>query len=432
MVKSAKKSSQVVVSLDKIVGGGQAIGTLEDGRKAFVWGGLPGETVKIKLTKRKSNFVEGVVVELLSEPSPERAEPADPESYLSTSPWQLMNFEAEQNCKSQLITDAFNLHHIQLEKPVEVYSDSKRFGYRNKIEFSFWFDLDSEKLALAFFRRGGGGKVSVDKTSLAHPAINQKAQEIVEVLNKLRVGGRDLKTLLIRSDAEGKTAWQLYVKTPDFDHASLLKEFDPDENGEVIFSNPKSPASVITKRLGGRSVSLQDAIMGVPFNYATEGFFQINLPVYQKALADMQKWIPADSQVLDLYSGVGSIGLTIGGEQVTLVEVNESAVREMQNNIDSLGVKAQAVLAPAEKALDYISGEKLVIVDPPRAGLHKDVVYRLIDEKPSRIIYLSCNPVTQARDVGLLLEAYKIVEVQGYNFFPATPHIENLVVLDLA
>lgn len=274
--------------------------------------------------------------------------------------------------------------------------------------------------------------MSVDKTSLAHPAINQKAQEVVEALNKLRVGGRDLKTLLIRSDAEGKTAWQLYVKTSDFDHASLLKEFGPDENGEVIFSNPKSPASVITKRLGGRSVSLQDAIMGVPFNYATEGFFQINLPVYQKALADMQKWIPADSQVLDLYSGVGSIGLTIGGEQVTLVEVNESAVREMQNNIDSLGVKAQAVLAPAEKALDYISGEKLVIVDPPRAGLHKDVVYRLIDEKPSRIIYLSCNPVTQARDVGLLLEAYKIVEVQGYNFFPATPHIENLVVLDLA
>lgn len=150
MVKSAKKSSQVVVSLDKIVGGGQAIGTLEDGRKAFVWGGLPGETVKIKLTKRKSNFVEGVVVELLSEPSPERAEPADPDSYLSTSPWQLMNFEAEQNYKSQLITDAFNLHHIQLEKPVEVYSDGKRFGYRNKIEFSFWFDLDSEKLALAF------------------------------------------------------------------------------------------------------------------------------------------------------------------------------------------------------------------------------------------------------------------------------------------
>ncbi len=136
-------------------------------------------------------------------------------------------------------------------------------------------------------------------------------------------------------------------------------------------------------------------------------------------------------KVIDLYSGVGSIGLTIGGNDVTLVEINEDAVREMRANIAVLGKKAHAVLAPSEKALDHITPDSLVIVDPPRAGLHADVIDRLLETKPQRIVYLSCNPVTQARDVALLTSAYGIRYHRGYNFFPGTPHIEHLVVLDL-
>jgi tRNA/tmRNA/rRNA uracil-C5-methylase (TrmA/RlmC/RlmD family) len=134
---------------------------------------------------------------------------------------------------------------------------------------------------------------------------------------------------------------------------------------------------------------------------------------------------------VDLYSGVGTIGLTIGGRQVTLVEVDEHAVREMRQNIAALGREneATAVLAASEQALDYISGEACIIVDPPRAGLHEDVVERLLKEAPQRIIYLSCNPVTQARDVARLLQKYDILAHKGYNFFPRTPHIEHLVVL---
>ncbi|MCA9339460.1 MAG: TRAM domain-containing protein, partial [Candidatus Saccharibacteria bacterium] len=120
-----KKTPQFeTLVLEKIVGGGQALCTLENGRKAFVWGGLPGEKVTIRVTKKKSHFVEGIVTQVL-QASPERTEPLDPESYLSTSPWQVMSFEAEQHYKAALIEDAFELHDIVLPDPIEVATDGR-------------------------------------------------------------------------------------------------------------------------------------------------------------------------------------------------------------------------------------------------------------------------------------------------------------------
>jgi len=103
----------------------------------------------------------------------------------------------------------------------------------------------------------------------------------------------------------------------------------------------------------------------------------------------------------------------------------------MERNIETLEKRATPILAASENALDYITSDKTIIVDPPRAGLHEDVIDRLLEQKPARIIYLSCNPVTQARDVARLASAYGIKSHRGYNFFPHTPHIEHLTVLDL-
>jgi len=424
--------------LEKIVGGGQAIGTLDDGRKAFVWGGLPKELVTIRVTKKKSHFVEGIMTEII-EKSPERITPKDENSYLSTSPWQIMPMSSEQSYKASLIEEAFLLHNITLPEKIEVFSDGVEFNYRNKVEFS-WFgdktdDDEKETLDLAFFKRGGKGKVVVNGTSLAHPSINKLAIEIRDLLREKPIVARQLKTLLIRSDQHGNAVWQLYIKDRienliSDDEAKLLSA----KGGEIIYSDPKSPASRITKRLEKfGDTTLSDTILGVAFNYACEGFFQVNIPVYEKALSDMKAWINCNEKLLtlDLYSGVGTIGLTIGGDDVTLVEINEHAVAEMQRNITKLNrPNAKAILAPSEKSLEYITGEQIVIVDPPRAGLHADVTNRLLETEPPRIIYLSCNPVTQARDVSLLQKKYEIVHHQGYNFFPRTPHIEHLVVLD--
>ena len=526
-----KKQPLETIQLDKIVGGGQALGTLADGRKCFVWGGLPGETVAVRITKKKSHFVEAVVEEVVS-PSSDRIQPRDPDSYLSTSPWQIMPLEIEQAYKRQLIDDAFTLHNVTLPAAIDIYCDNVAYGYRNKVEFSWYsesvvsrvisqkksglalvgpglfsddirkIDADSDceessidTLDLAFFRRGSKGKIVVDGTSLACPEINSLARAIRDLLRRKHVAARQLKTLLIRCDQSGSCVWQLYVKDrlPEIitaDEAARL----PARGGEIIYSDPRSPASRITERLAHfGDTTLTDTILGVPFRYACEGFFQVNIPVYEQALRDMKEWMshnrsdnqqrvisqkksgqhreskqhgssnsfsegfafpakarqerqlnqlaarrPEEKDVcetgepaLDLYAGVGTIGLTIGGGNVTLVEINADAVREMQRNIAELDrTDARAILAPSEQALDYITGKEIVIVDPPRAGLHPDVIATLLQKLPPRIIYLSCNPVTQARDVALLQQHYRIAWHRGYNFFPRTPHIEHLIILD--
>lgn len=525
-----KRQSLETIHLDKIVGGGQALGTLADGRKCFVWGGLPGETVTVRITKKKSHFVEAIVEEVVS-PSPDRIRPHDPDSYLSTSPWQIMPLEIEQAYKRQLIDDAFTLHNVALPAAIDIYCDDVAYGYRNKVEFSWYsksimsravsqkepgavsgfglfsddtrgIDADSDReessgdtLDLAFFRRGSKGKIVVDGTSLAHPEINNLARTIRDLLHHKHISARQLKTLLVRCDQSGSCVWQLYVKDrlPEIitaDEAAKL----PAQGGEIIYSDPRSPASRITERLACfGNTTLTDTILGIPFRYACEGFFQVNIPVYEQALRDMRQWMPhsrSDNQqrvisqkksgqhreskqhgssnsfsegfafpakarqerqldqlaarrpeekdvyetgepALDLYAGVGTIGLTIGGSNVTLVEINTDAVREMQRNIAELDrTDARAVLAPSEQALDHITGKEIVIVDPPRAGLHPDVIATLLQKLPPRIIYLSCNPVTQARDVALLQQSYQIAWYRGYNFFPRTPHIEHLIILD--
>lgn len=433
----ARKIKFETVKFNKITPGGQALGQLESGKKIFAWGVLPGETAEVQITKSKKSFAEGFATEIL-EKSPNRIEPRDAESFLSTSPWQIFDFDFEQKTKQELIAESFRQEKIALNQE-EIYSDGEIFEYRNKVEFSFWFEKfensDDGELNLAFFKRGGKGKIPVNGTSLAKPEINQAGQKVLEILRARKTASRDLKTLLIRANKNGEIAAQLYVKEEDF------TTFSPQEIEklnfkcfEIIFSNPKSPASVITKILQtSGEKNLTDSVLGVDFNYATESFFQINLPVYEKALLDMKRFIDSKKPTIDLYSGVGSIGLTIGENNLTMIEINESAVTEMRANIAKLGREnsAKAILAPSEKALDFIESGANLIVDPPRAGMDKKVCAKILEAEPEKIIYLSCNPTTQARDAAILSEKYDIIYSRGYNFFPRTPHIENLIVLKL-
>ena len=435
----ARKIKFEIAKFDKITPGGQALGTLENGKKIFAWGVLPNETAKIQITKSKSSFVEGFAVEIF-ESSPERIEPKDKESFLSTSPWQIFNFDFEQKTKQELIFESFRQEKIKLKNQEDFYSDGKIFEYRNKVEFSFWWEKSEEnendgELSLAFFKRGGKGKIPVKGTSLAKPEINQAGQKVLAILRDRKTASRDLKTLLIRANQKGEISAQLYVKDENF---AIFNEQELSKlnfkNFEIIFSNPKSPASVITKKIQSQNQeNLQDSVLGVNFNYATESFFQINLPVYEQALCDMKKFIDVSKPTVDLYSGVGSIGLTIGAGDLTLVEINEPAVEEMRRNIAELRREktAKAILSPSEKALDFIKKGANLIVDPPRAGMNREVCEKILEIEPERVIYLSCNPTTQARDIAILSKKYEIIYARGYNFFPRTPHIENLIILEI-
>ncbi len=428
---------QVVVKLEHFAPGGQAVGTIKlpDGtdKRVFVWGGLPGEEVLVQITKKRAGIYEGIVETVLSK-SDQRVEAKNKKAFLSTSPWQILDWGYELGQKASLTQQAFAQQHISIPLP-EVVTDGVEYGYRNKMEFTWWWDKEAEKLELANYRRGTKGKIAVKGSALARDEINLVARRVRNLLNYYKVEARQLKTLLIRSSQDKKIVAQLYVVNEDFIKLTELDFQQLSLQGfEVIYSEPKSPASVITARQQSFGImTLSDEILGNKFNYPAESFFQINLPVYELALREIESKLESTQPIVDMYSGVGTIGLSVSaGRRITLVEINETAVEEMRRNVSDLNIKnAFVVLSPAESANDYITSDCQLILDPPRAGLHSKVIDRILEVKPKKIIYLSCNPATQARDVALLNGAYDIQETKVFNFFPKTPHIESLAVLTL-
>jgi 23S rRNA (uracil1939-C5)-methyltransferase len=176
-------------------------------------------------------------------------------------------------------------------------------------------------------------------------------------------------------------------------------------------------------------VTLHDDLLGKAFTYDVDSFFQVNVPVFERALAVIKAHCADDP--IDMYAGVGSIGLSVAKRQVTLVELDPATAAMARLNAAASGPKTEVIEASTDKTIQSIVMDQPVIFDPPRAGLHHKVVERCLEVKPPQIIYLSCNPATQARDLALLQPQYDIKHFEVYNFFPRTPHIETLAILAL-
>ncbi len=407
-----------MVKIEKIIPGGQALGTLQDGKKVFFWNALPGEIVtEYLITKNKSHYLEATA-QNIKDPSKFRLEPKDP-CFLSTSPWQIMDYDYELKLKSELVAEIFREHQIIINPP-KILTDRKEFFYRNKMEYSLYWNKQTEKISLAFHQRGSHYKIPIHQSSIEHPEIFSVAQNIINDLNNHHEEARKYQSLLLRCNQKGEVSGGLYEN-----HKPHTK-----------FNN------------------LTDTILGREYSYSPNGFFQINIPVYELALKEIKNYIVTE-EVLDLYSGVGTIGLSVASDRhLTLIESDRSAFNEMVKNITIEGVledsKARdgmippvttdkidsvrngntfAILAKTENTLNYIAPNQTVILDPPRAGCDYKLVEQLINIVPEKIIYLSCNPATQARDIKILLKKYQIEDTKTFNFFPRTPHIENLVIL---
>jgi 23S rRNA (uracil1939-C5)-methyltransferase len=424
-------SESIELTIDKFVFGGSALGRAADGRVAFVWNSLPGETVLADITKKKKNYIEAIATEILSS-SPDRIPPLEPH-YLSSSPWSIMTSEREQNEKINVAREVFTKNgNITLPQNLTIRTDEKLYGYRNKIEFSFT-EKENGAISLAFFTRGGKGKIPVEKSDLAEPVINTVAGIILEWIRKSSMTTYNLKTLIVRSNGRGEAIASLFIKDElSFDDYPVCT---PELKGfELYYSTHRSPASVPTKLLHrtGES-SLTATLHDTKLRFGLHSFFQVNIPLFELALTDIMGYIKDTDSLLDLYSGVGSIGLPLSRKvrDCTLVEMNEEAVNFARENISLNDItNSEIICAPSEKSLDSISSNKVIIVDPPRAGLHPKVIEKLKNELPKRIIYLSCGLDTQARDIGLLSDRYSISGTTLYNFFPRTPHIESLIILD--
>lgn len=427
-----KKIREDTIVIDKLVHGGQGIGTASDGRKCFVWGALPGETVKVQITKGKRDFCEGYASEVIVS-SPDRIEPKESDIFLSTSPWQIVSYHEEGQFKQSILIETFEREGIRAVWK-ELYQPERPYQYRNKMEYNFWFFTETNKVSLALHRRGSHQKVAVTESILATKAINTAGQDLVRYINANNIPARPLKSVIIRSDSSGKTGICLFVNNKEIESAFI--KFNPlNTIFEIVYSNPKSPASISTEDLVVSEQQLTDTLLGKTFKYSTRSFFQVNLPVYEKVLEDIANNVKKSKikNIVDMYSGVGSIGLSVVGhdQKLTMVEVSEESTEQAKLNMVGR-LNCQVFTASSEGVVDYLTGEEIVILDPPRSGLHKNVAEKLAEVKPPEIIYLSCNPSTQARDIKILLDAgYKINHAQGFNFFPRTPHIESLVILQI-
>lgn len=382
------------VKVDKFIPGGQAICTLPDGKKAMLWNALPGENIiEIKVTKHKSHYLEGFS-SIITDPSPHRIQPQD-KCYLATSPWQIMDYDYELTQKREILAEIFRQHNVKIPDIPFVKTDENSLFYRNKMEYSLYYSHEDAQIHLAFHERGTHRKDPISSSSLERLEIFEYAQQIVSEFNANKSDARQFQSLLLRCNQSGEVS------------GGLLKKHQPHPN----------------------FTPLQDRLLGYEYSYSPNGFFQINLPVYEMALREMQTYIHT-TKVLDLYAGVGTIGLCIARDkELTLVECDHSAYQEMQSNCQDVP-NATPIFAKSEEALEYIQPDQTVILDPPRAGCHSQLLDKLLTVCPPVIIYLSCNPATQARDTKILTEKYRVAAVAPFNFFPRTPHLENLLVLE--
>ena len=421
------------VRFDKIVPEGKAMGYWQ-GRALFAVGPLPGEEARVRVTRRKKDWAEGVVQEWV-ETSPRRGE-ASETHYLSCSPWQAVEYDYQLELKRGMLAEVYARPELAAAglRVGEVMASPQRFGYRNKLEFSLWEAgaKGSGKLELAFHERGSWKYLlpAPHGCLLGTEAMNQAAETVVERVNELDlVGVAD--TLTVRqSHTHGQVITVLLVKdTVERDWSKLVV---PQVAGVAVVRKLRHDTYETLWQHG--ELMLRETVGGVKLIYPWDSFFQVNLPAFEAALGRVLAEIKPGAQVIDLYGGAGTIGLPAArvAARVVGVEIVQSSVDLANRNADINGLTNYRALAIAGEKLDpsVLAGADTIIVDPPRAGLHPKVVDMLLAARPERIIYLSCNPVTQARDVTLLLAAYKPSgPVVGFDFYPGTLHLESLVTL---
>ena len=422
---------EITLEFKKIVGEGKALGRSE-GKVVFCYGVLPEETARVRTTFEKKNFAEAELIEIIT-PSPKRV-PAKEDHYLSCSPWQVMDYAFQCETKKGMIEDLLyqtTKETIRLDK---FYGAKEIFGYRTKIEYSFTGEPGA--LSFAFHKRGNYLEKYVlgEGCALINPEANAAALGILKVINSLGLSTSDLKTLIIREakNPSSRVA-ALYMKRQDIELPDMKLE---GLNGFLaIYSNPVSSVSQvdgIVKAWGDDFVT--EEILGSKFSYGFDCFFQNNMELFAEALKEIRAAAFPCEKLVDLYSGVGVIGLTLRdlAGKVVAVEASPNSAKYAALNAQANGAaNFEMVCSMSEKAdEDLFKGTDILVLDPPRAGLHNGVIKRIMEILPKRIIYLSCNPITQGRDAAFFMEKYKIVRAAGFDFYPNTPHSETLLVFE--
>lgn len=421
----------------------------DKGRQYKVLGALPGEVVNFNvITKNRKNIY--AVVSSVIEPSPYRVEPKDPETFVSSSVWQILNYNQEQIIKSDILKSEFDQYlHLFTEKEkalinslqVVAQPESNSWFYRNKAEIAFYVH-DDESITYGFHMQGcSKKKLPFTTSSIFSKNINEIGLKFLEFIKTHKISIKDLKYLVLRDHQEGVVA-RLCLKSEffDFDMSNFQKMLCNTLKGiEVVYSNPQSPTAVCTKKLYSvGTCELEEEVLGKKFNYNFDHFFQINKEIFEYAINDMnlildsEKIDKSQMTLVDLFSGVGVIGILLanGFKKVVAVELSEHTKEyALKNALQNAISNFEFIESDVDGALDVISSADILIVDPPRNGLTSKTIDEIKNKLPKYIIYLSCNHETFVNNLASLIDVYEITFLKGYNFFPHTPHIECLAFL---
>jgi 23S rRNA (uracil1939-C5)-methyltransferase len=429
---------------------GHGIGFYKNFR-VHVLNAVVGDKLLVKIYRQIKKDLYATNLKVISS-SKYRIEPKDNEIFISTSPWQILDFNYEKEIKEQFVEMYFKNHaNYNLKTKILFPENLNTYYYRNKIEFGFFIDKNTRKYMFSFFKKGSSkGKIPVKKTSLIPKIMMEEANKILNFLNELNFEYGLLKFLVLRySFFEKKVIANLLVTDEN-----ILKNYNEIKNinkllnehlkGIVInyskIENPSAESEFELISFG--ETELKEKIIDKFFVYNYKQFFQIYVPMFEFSLNRIikifeEKILPDfknKPNITDLFSGVGVFGISFAkyANNVKCVEISKDSKKYGELNATLNKIKNVEFLeCSVDEALETIENTEILILDPPRGGITKKTIKKILKEKPKYIIYLSCNPKTQAMDFNWLKEKYDIIYNEGYDFFPHTPHIEHLIVLKL-
>jgi 23S rRNA (uracil1939-C5)-methyltransferase len=432
------RDEELLVEIDSLAHGGRGVGRT-NGYVVFVSGGLPGDTVRARITKRKRDFAEAAAIELVR-PSgdriPDRCE-HDGEP-CPGAPWQGLPYELQLAEKARQVGDALRrlggLDDFDLE-PAEPAAEQWR--YRNKLEYSFG-ERDGG-LALGFHRRGSWSQVvDVDDCLLASERNNDARNRVRDWASEEGIPSYDrrardgvLRNLVVREGRRtGQIQTRLVTSPASFD--------EPPVDLHTVVEGPGNGTSGATGVLGQEF--LTEEVADLTFRVSHTAFFQTNTEMAERLYAIVREYagLAGSGRVFDLYCGIGTIAVFLSRDagEVWGIESVPEAVGDAEENA-RLNAAANAHFrhGDARVSIRPLLAEAgtpdLVVVDPPRAGLSKKVIRRVIECGAPRIVYVSCNPTTLAPNAAQLAEAgYRLRRVRPVDMFPHTPHIECVALLE--
>ena len=453
------------IEITGIAAEGKALTRVDD-MVLFVPYCVPGDIVDIQVTRKKHSFMEGRV-ERIVKPSPVRCEPVCKHyGECGGCKWQILPYEEQLRHKQQQIIDNLTrIGKIELPEISPILGSHEVYEYRNKLEFTFsdrkWLSWDTIRAA--------GGLENVDNThglGFHIPNCFDKVLDITEchlmpdINNRIRNGIREharalgltfynehahegqLRTLILRSNHKGEIMLiVVWADEPDMRLMEYIRDSFPEIISLLYVVNRK-----FNDTISDQDVHVfhgQDHIMeqmeNLQFKVGPKSFYQTNtLQAYELyKVAREFAALTGNELVFDLYTGTGTIANFVAHQarQVIGIEYVPEAIEDAKVNAKINQLNNTLFFAGDMKDIlneDFIKQygrPDVIITDPPRAGMHEDVVNTILFAEPKRIVYVSCNPATQARDLNLLDAKYRVVKVQPVDMFPHTHHVENVVLL---